>query len=477
MAMQLPLINKVNKPTPWVLGLVAAGLLGTAFAVYLAVRSVASTDVTEVTVPVESKSLTVRIATSGTVKPIQSVNLSPKTAGRLAELYVEQGDEVKQGQVVARMDNADIQAQLVQARARLAQASAKLAEAQTGSRPEEIAQAQARLAQSQARLAEARAGTRSEEIAQAQAQVESARSQVDLTNVQVERYQYLIQQGAESRDRLDEVLTEDRKAKASLKEAQRKLEQLQSGMRPQEITRIEAEVAEAHLALRQLQNGTRPEVIAQAKAEVAAARGELQAHEVHQEDTLIRAPFSGTVTQKYATIGAFVTPTTSASSTSSATSTSIVAVAKGLETIAKVPEVDIGQIKQGQAVEIVADAYPDRVFKGRVRLIAPEAVVEQNVTSFQVRVAIETGKTQLRSGMNVDVTFLGEALENALVVPTVAIATEKGQTGVFVPGEDNKPQFRPVTIGPTIKNQTQILNGVKADEQVLIDFPENRNAR
>ncbi len=141
MAMQLPLINKVNKPTPWVLGLVAAGLLGTAFTVYLAVRSVASTDVTEVTVPVESKNLTVRIATSGTVKPIQSVNLSPKTAGRLAQLYVEQGDEVKQGQVVARMDNADIQAQLVQARARLAQASAKLAEAQAGSRPEEIAQA------------------------------------------------------------------------------------------------------------------------------------------------------------------------------------------------------------------------------------------------------------------------------------------------------------------------------------------------
>jgi HlyD family secretion protein len=477
MAMQLPLINKVNKPTPWVLGLVAAGLLGTAFTVYLAVRSVASTDVTEVTVPVESKNLTVRIATSGTVKPIQSVNLSPKTAGRLAQLYVEQGDEVKQGQVVARMDNADIQAQLVQARARLAQASAKLAEAQAGSRPEEIAQAQARLAQSQARLAEARAGTRSEEIAQAQAQVESARSQVDLTNVQVERYQYLIQQGAESRDRLDEVLTEDRKAKASLKEAQRKLEQLQSGMRPQEIARIEAEVAEAHLALRQLQNGTRPEVIAQAKAEVAAARGELQAHQVQQQDTLIRAPFSGTVTQKYATVGAFVTPTTSASSTSSATSTSIIAVAKGLEILAQVPEADIGQIKQGQAVEIVADGYPNRVFKGRVRLIAPEAVVEQNVTSFQVRVAIETGNTELRSGMNVDVTFLGEALKNALVVPTVAIATEKGQTGVFVPGEDNKPQFRPVTIGPTLENQTQILNGVKAGEQVFIDFPENRNAR
>ena len=73
--------------------------------------------------------------------------------------------------------------------------------------------------------------------------------------------------------------------------------------------------------------------------------------------------------------------------------------------------------------------------------------------------------------MNADVTFVGEALKNALVVPTVAIATEKGQTGVFVPGKGNKPQFRPVTIGSTLENQTQILKGVKVGEQVFIDFP------
>lgn len=111
------------------------------------------------------------------------------------------------------------------------------------------------------------------------------------------------------------------------------------------------------------------------------------------------------MTQKYAEPGAFVTPTTSASTSASATSSSIVAVARGLEILAQVPEADIGRIKQGQQVEIVADAYPDRVFKGHVRLIAPEAVVEQGVTSFQVRVALDTGTDKLRSGLNVDLTF------------------------------------------------------------------------
>jgi HlyD family secretion protein len=89
--------------------------------------------------------------------------------------------------------------------------------------------------------------------------------------------------------------------------------------------------------------------------------------------------------------------------------------------------VDVGQIKPGQSVEIVADAFPDKVFKGRVQRVAPEAVKEQNVTSFQVRVTLLTGQQELRSGMNVDLTFLGEQLSNALVVPTVAIVTQEGR--------------------------------------------------
>jgi len=447
--MQLPLIGKVEKPRRWIVGLTAGTLLLASTATYVALdRTKPRVDTAKLTVPVRAEDLTVRITASGSVVPIESVNLSPKTAGRLVKLYVEQGGQVQQGQVIAKMDDAEIQAQLAQARARLAQA--------------------------EARLAEARAGTRSEEIAQARAQVEAAKAQVDLVSKRVDRYRYLVSQGAESRDRLDETLTDDRRAKASLREAQRKLEQLQRGTRLEEIRRIEAEVAEARQAFAQSQNGSRPETIAQAEAEVAAARGEVKAAEVQLADTVIRAPFSGIVTQKYATEGAFVTPTTSASSTTSATSTSIVAIAKGLEVLAEVPETDIGQIKSGQSVEIVADAYPDQGFQGRVRLVAPEAVVEQNVTSFQVRVNIETGKNKLKSGMNADVTFLGNELDDALVIPTVAIATQKGQTGVFVPDRHGEPQFRPVTIGPTIQNQTQVLAGLQTGDQVFIEFPKNR---
>lgn len=74
--------------------------------------------------------------------------------------------------------------------------------------------------------------------------------------------------------------------------------------------------------------------------------------------------------------------------------------------------------------------------------------------------------------MNVDLDFLGPKIHNALLVPTVAIAVERGQTGVYVVGENNRPKFRPVTIGSSWQDQTQIISGVSVGERVFIDFPE-----
>lgn len=471
--MELPLVGKVKQPRPWLIGLVAVGIVGVSGVTHFALEAKKpKIDLDKLTVPVQAENLTLRITDiSGTVVPIQNVNLSPKTSGRLAKLFVEQGDRIQEGQQIALMENAELQARLAQAQANLNKAQATLAEAQAGSRPEEINQAKARLLQAQARLDAARGGN-PQEIEQVRSQIEAAQSRLALAKLRADRYRNLASQGAVSLDRRDEALTEERNAQANLQEAQRRLEQQQNTKRP-EIDQLEAAVAESRFNLEQLQNGKRPQEISQLKAAVDAAKAEVMSVQVQLQDTIIRAPFSGIVTQKYATEGAFVTPTTSASSTASATSTSIVALAKGLEILAKVPEVDVGQIKPGQSVEVVADAFPEKVFKGRVQRVAPEAVVEQNVTSFEVRVALLTGQDELRSGMNVKLTFLGEKVNNALVIPTVAIVTQEGKTGVLLPDAQNKPQFKPVTIGTSIQNQTQILEGLSPGQRVFIDLPED----
>jgi HlyD family secretion protein len=473
--LEIPVIGKKLKyPFRWLVGVMSAGavVVVTTTTYILVNRQTSIQDIAALTIPVEAQNVTVRITASGRVVPIKSVPISPKNPGIVTELKVEQGDRVEKGQIIAQMDSADVQAQILQYRANLQQAKAQLAEAAAGNRPQEIAQARARLAQAEAQLAEARAGNRPQEIAQAQAQVDAARANVNYTSQQLKRYEYLYKQGAERKQLYDQALSEDNSAKANLREAEKGLALLQSGSRSEEISRLKATVQEARSALQLLEKGTRREVIAQRQASVAAAAAELKAAQVNLEDTFIRAPFAGIITQKYADEGAFVTPTTSASTSASATSSSIVALAQGLEVLAQVPEADIGRIKPGQQVDISADAYPEQVFKGRVRLIAPEAVREEGVTLFQVRVAIETGKQQLRSGLNVDLTFLGDKVQDALLVPTVAIVTEKGETGVLVPDENNRAKFRPVTIGAQIKNQTQILNGVKEGERVFVDPPK-----
>ncbi|NMG10572.1 efflux RND transporter periplasmic adaptor subunit [Brasilonema sp. UFV-L1] len=472
--LEIPVIGKkVKHPVRWFIGLAAAGMLviGATTTYTVVNRGTSKQDIAALTIPVEAKDVTLRISASGKVQPVQSVNISPKNSGTLVELFVEQGDKVKQGQILAKMDSADIQARITEARANLAQNQAQLQQTLAGNRPQEIAQAKARLAQAEAQLALARAGNRPQEIAQAQAQVDSAQAKANYTSEQVKRYQYLYQQGAEKKQLLDQAISEDNAAKASLIEAQKRLSLQQSGTRSEEIAQKEAAVTESQEALRLSQAGSRPEEIAQRKAAVAAAQAKLKTEQVNLDNTIIRAPFSGVITQKYANIGAYVTPTTSASSSASATSSSVVALARGLEVLASVPEADIGRIKQGQQVEIVADAYPDQVFKGHVRLIAPEAVKEEGVTLFQVRVAIDTGLDKLRSGLNVDMTFLGDKVQDALLVPTVAIVTEKGNTGVLVPDAKNKPQFRPITIGAQVKDQTQILEGVKIGDRIFLNPP------
>ena len=208
---------------------------------------------------------------------------------------------------------------------------------------------------------------------------------------------------------------------------------------------------------------------------MARAQGQLQAVEVQLGDTQVRAPFDGIVTQRFASEGAFVTPTATASDVTSATSTAIVAIASGLEVVAEVPEADIGSIEGGQSVEIQADAVPEEIFEGEVRLIAPEAIERQNVTVFQVRVQLLTGLDQLRSNMNVNATFVGNTLEAALVVPAVSIITQGGESGVLVPDEDDRAQFEPVVLGAPVGDRIQIIDGLEAGDRVFIDLPPGQS--
>ncbi|MEM6867304.1 MAG: efflux RND transporter periplasmic adaptor subunit [Cyanobacteria bacterium P01_C01_bin.121] len=435
--MQLPILRQPKRLPLWLIGTGAVGLV-TAGAIALSVsRNGPDYDLDSLTVSVESTEITVRVTASGEVEPIRTVNLSPKSAGIVQELFVEQGDRVTQGDLIARMDNDQLNAQIIQNEASVAEARAQLDDALNGASGTDIGQAEAA-------------------VSAARAQLTDARARLSLSESDLIRSQRLFEQGAISRSDLDRAINENRSAAAGIDQA---------------IARVN----EAEERLTDQQDGNDAETIAQAEARLRRAQGQLQAVEVQLGDTQVRAPFNGIVTQRFASEGAFVTPTATASDVTSATSTAIVAIASGLEVIAEVPEADISSIKVGQSVEIVADAYPEETFDGEVRLIAPEAIERQNVTVFQVRVQLLTGRDRLRSNMNVNAMFIGDELTGALVVPAVSIITQGGESGVLVPGENGRAQFEPVVLGAPVGDRIQVVDGLEEGDRVFIDLPPGQN--
>ena len=425
------------------------------------------------TMPVERQTLAIEISANGNVQPERSINVSPKNSGVLKRLLVKEGDTVKQGQVVAYMDDSNLQGQLTQAKGQLAQAEANLQKLLAGNRPQDIAQAQAVLEQTEASLQQLVAGNRPQDIAQAQARLQDAQATLNQKEDDLRRNQQLYEAGAISLQTVNQQRSARDSAQAQVRIAQQALDLQKAGSRPQEIEQARAKVKQQQQAVELLKAGNRPEDIDVARAQVTSATGTLQNIQAQINDTVLRAPFDGVVTKKFADPGAFVTPSTSASAVAGASSNSILTLASTNQVVANLSENNVAQIRLGQKVTITADAYPGKTFEGKVNQIAAQATVTQNVTSFEVKVALPDAESQklVRSGMNVTAQFQVGELKNAIVVPTVAVVRQQRATGVLVAGPDNQPQFTRIQTGVTVNNKTEVKSGLKGNERVLISFP------
>ncbi len=514
--MKLPLVNFKSKQS-LLLTLLGLGFLGVIAVPVTAqlgwFRSAAKNadKLDEFTVVAKREKLELKVKASGSITPRQTVNLSPKSAGKVKELLVEQGDFVQEGQVVARMDASDLERDRTEALAKLTAEEVRLQQLRSPNRPEEVRQAESEVDRSAADVLRAKGEVvRAEgEIARVEGVIADAESQRDFADSQYKRQSELHQAGAISDSNLEDVRRKQQNAQKLLIQAnaQRKQAQAQRSQAQAQVEQAVAQVAGNQERLNQQgQSGSTGDIAVQ-EAKVATAVAGVRAIDQKIEDTSIRAPFSGLVTQRYASIGAFVTPTTQASAATSgsgATSTSIIAIASELEVIAKVPEVDIAQIKANLAAEVSVDTFPSETFKGQVRLISPEAIEERDVRFFQVRLKLLSGQKQLKSGMNADLEFAGPESE-AILVPTVAIVTKKGRPGVLVPDAEGKPTFKPVTVGNSqsgrikgkrkkkenaageksgekpedksksddkLQGKTQVLEGLNDGDRVFVKLPD-----
>ena len=163
--------------------------------------------------------------------------------------------------------------------------------------------------------------------------------------------------------------------------------------------------------------------LAVAKSKLIQATTALEREEERLGEAVVRAPIDGIILQKYVEEGQIIA--SGVSNVSGGTPIVDIADMGSVYVEAGIDEIDIGKIQPGQTATVIAEAYPNITFKGKIVRIEPEATIEQNVTLFNVIVEVENTAGKLKSGMNTDIEITIQREDNVLLVPTTALQTPR----------------------------------------------------
>lgn len=218
-----------------------------------------------------------------------------------------------------------------------------------------------------------------------------------------------------------------------------------------------------------------------AEAALAQAEAELDLSQAYFQNTLIRAPFSGTVVRKMAEVGESVAPIPPGVNISTA-SGAIVALADldTLEVEADVSESNVAKLEPEQPAEVTVEAFPDRRYRAVLRQIIPTA--DRTKATVMVKVTILDEDDDLKPEMSSRVTFLAaeseaaageaEAPAEIVTVPSGAVASRDGRSVVFEV-RDGAVRARPVETGGTRSGSLVVTSGLAGGERLVLNPPES----
>ena len=330
------------------------------------------------------------------------VRVGSRVGGRVRKIWVDEGQQVRQNDLLVELEPFDLQDRRAEAAAILAQRQAELALRAAGFRVEEVAQAKARRDQLASRLAQLEHGPRPQEIAAAKAEVALAAAEQQLALLEQQRLEALLAKGAAAQEALDRARRAFKVASAQMNARQEQLALLTEGTRPEEIEQARAQLAEAEQLWQLRSRGYRSEEIAAATAAANAAEAALQALDRHLAELTIRAPVDGVVEATALHVGDLV-----------AANTPILSLIdmRALWVRAYVPENHLN-LQLGQVLRVTVDSFPSRSFAGRLSFIARQAEFtpgnvqtpeDRSQQVFRIKVDLSEGLEALRPGMAADV--------------------------------------------------------------------------
>ena len=349
---------------------------------------------------------------SGTIEA-RRAELSFQVSGRVIDIPTDEGQFVKENQLLAALEQSEYQARYEQAKANLESAVKNVQRAETvlelykETLPHEVARAEAGVKVLLSQLKELEAGSREQEIERARLAYLTAKDIMEEAGKDKRRFEKLFEKNLVSEKQWDEVKLKHETAMKEFERAKETLKLLEEGVRKETIDTAKARVAEGRAALGQAKANMKKieaaeQEVATAQAGVRAAQSALKLARTHLEYTQLRAPFAGVITSRNVELGEVVSPGREVLSLSDLTR---------VELKIFVDETEIGKVKPGQIVEVRIDTFPDKSYKGKVSFISPEGEFTPKMIQthkervklvYLVKVAIPNPGLELKPGMPAD---------------------------------------------------------------------------
>ncbi|MDR0310718.1 MAG: efflux RND transporter periplasmic adaptor subunit [Acidobacteriota bacterium] len=350
----------------------------------------------------------------------ETSDINPAVGGRVEATPVDVGSFVVRGQIICQLEKKDAELRLEQARATLEQAKFMLSQA------------------------ESRVGLRAgaefnpenvPEVLASKAAFDAATASSRLAAADARRYENLIKSGDVSQSAFDRVRTQHETAEAAADSARKQYEAQMNAAR-QSFGAVEA-----------------------ARASLAAAESQLSMAQKNLEDTSVRAPFDGYITDRPATVGQW-----RGSADKVATMVRISTVKLQLQ----IPEQRAGMTKNGMEVTARVVAWPDRDFTGRLIAVVPS--ISMNSRTFLAEARFDNPDAALRPGMYATARVILDEMIKAVFVPSRAVfydnTTDANHVYTVVNGI---ARLNVVQTGDVQGNEIRILSGLKGEETVVLD--------
>ena len=380
---------------------------------FFALPVIVLADAGTTTMDVVEKEVTLTCTANGVIEAPQQAHVAPVVSGEIVELKLEEGDTVKAGDVIAKLDTAALDSEMDAIQATIKVADASLARSKGGARPQETAEARAAVAKAKAALEE-----RTQDL---------------------DRYQKLFDKQA-----------------ASLKELQ--TVQAQQKMAQQDVERMEQRV-------KLLEEGARSDDVEIAFRKLDEAKSQLKGLQTRRDKHIIKAPLTGTVVKKLAYQGEVAMP--------GVPLVHLVSLAN-LDAVLNVEETYIDGIQVGDAAEISVDAVPGKTFAGKVLFISPVSSEqlklsllkeEEDTKRFHVKIRVDPGQARLRAGMSVKGKFT--ISRRGIFVPRDAVGMRAGLNVVKVQ-TGSRVLERSVRTGVRQGPLIQITEGLTGGEKLVV---------